>query len=82
MTIVKVRLAEGGRIVVPAAMRRAMNIQQGDALVLELAGDELRVRSSKAALERIRARLKELPKGEMLASDELIADRRAEAARE
>ncbi|WP_419813824.1 AbrB/MazE/SpoVT family DNA-binding domain-containing protein [Glacieibacterium sp.] len=75
-------MAEGGRIVVPVALRRAMGIGPGDALVLELDGDELRVRSSKAALERIRAELRNLPKGDMLVSDELIADRRAEALRE
>lgn len=82
MQVVKGKLVEGGRIIVPAAFRKAMGIGKGDALVLELHGDELRVRPARAALRRIRERLRaHAPAaGESLVSDELLADRRREAA--
>lgn len=86
MTSVRVKMIDGGRIVVPAAFRKAMGVKQGDTLTMELTGDEVRLRSVKAerlaALQRLQDRLSALPAGEMLASDELIAERRAEAARE
>lgn len=83
MDAVRSRVVDGGRIVLPAAFRRAMGIAVGDAVVLELHGDELRVRPARAALRRLQEQLKPLaPKpGEALVSDQLIADRRREAAR-
>lgn len=84
MEAVKSKLVEGGRIIVPAAFRKAMGLAKGDTVILELQGDELRVRSARSALRRLQERLRaHAPKpGERLVSDELIAERRAEAARE
>ena len=84
MEQVKSRMVDGGRIIVPAAFRRAMGVGAGDALVLELHGDELRVRPARSALRRIQklvAAHAPAP-GEPLASEELLADRRREATRE
>lgn len=83
MSAVKSKLVEGGRIVVPAAFRRAMGVAPGDTLILELAGEELRVRPARSALRRIQERLKSHAPapGERLVSDELLADRRKEAAK-
>lgn len=82
MNIAKGRMVEGGRIIVPAAFRRAMRVVKGDTLVMELHGDELRVRPARSALRRIQDRLKaHAPaSGEKLVSDELIEERRREAA--
>jgi bifunctional DNA-binding transcriptional regulator/antitoxin component of YhaV-PrlF toxin-antitoxin module len=76
------RLVEGGRIIVPAAFRRAMGVAKGDALILELHGEELRVRPARGALRRIQERLASLAPGpgEPLVSEELVAERRREAA--
>lgn len=75
------KIVEGGRIVLPADMRRALMLKQGDPVVIELTGEELRIRSTKAALRRVQAYLSDF-RTEKLASDELIEDRRAEAAAE
>ena len=40
MSMAKGKLVEGGRIIVPAAFRRAMGIAKGDTVVMELHGDE------------------------------------------
>lgn len=82
MQAVKGKMVEGGRIIVPAPFRKAMGIGKGDALILELHGDELRVRPARAALRRIQERLRAYapPDGEGRVSDELLVDRRREAA--
>ena len=83
MEAVRSRIVDGGRIIVPSSFRKAMGIGVGDTVVLELHGDELRVRPARAALRRLQAQLKPYaPKaGEPLVSEELIADRRRESSR-
>lgn len=77
-----VKLVEGGKLVIPAAFRRDMGVKPGDTLIVELADGELRVRSMPSAIRRVQERLRELNPDGRLLSEELIADRRAEAARE
>jgi AbrB family looped-hinge helix DNA binding protein len=82
MTAVRAKMVEGGRVIVPAAFRRQMGVANGDTLLLELHGDELRIRPARSALRRLQAKLKPLGIAGGSVADELIADRRAEAARE
>ena len=78
----RVRIIEGGKLVIPAAMRRELGIATGDTVVVDVTGGELRVRSLSAAIVRAQAILRRyVPEGVSLA-DELIADRRREAERE
>ena len=78
----RVRIIEGGKLVIPAAMRRELGIATGDTVVIEVADGELRVRSLPAAIARAQAILRRyVPEGVSLA-DELVADRRREAERE
>jgi AbrB family looped-hinge helix DNA binding protein len=80
--VVRTRLAQGGRIVIPKEMRERLGVEIGDQLNLELRGDSLTVTSSQAALRRLQKRLKKLiPPGVSLV-DELIAERREEAKNE
>lgn len=82
METARSRLVDGGRLIVPAAFRRAMGLANGDAVILELHGDELRVRPARAALRRLQEHLAPLAPapGEPLVSDSLLDDRRREAA--
>ena len=76
------RLVSGGRLQIPARVRRELGLQDGDAVLMEVVEGELRVRPYRDVLAGIRARLRKyVPEGVCL-SDELIADRRAEAERE
>jgi len=70
----------GGRLIVPAAMRREMGLEKGDAVVMELHGDELRVRPARSALKRLRESLRGTVAEGVSVVDELIAERRREAA--
>lgn len=73
------KVVSGGRLLVPAEFRRLMGLSDGDTVVMEVAGDELRVRPLRSSLRRVQSRLRQyVPDGVSLA-DELIADRRAAA---
>ena len=61
MQTAKGKVVEGGRIIVPAAFRRALGLEKGDSVLLELHEDELRVRPARTALRRLQAKLRELP---------------------
>ena len=76
------RLVSGGRLQVPAAFRQAMGVTDGDALIMELVDNELRIRPLGDALARVRQRLAPYVPNGVLLSDELIADRRTAAADE
>ncbi len=78
----RARMTEGGRLVIPAELRRELALQPGDSVVLDVADGVLRVRPLRRAVEQARGLLRQyLPTGISL-SEELIRDRRAEAARE
>ena len=82
MQTAKGKIVEGGRIILPVAFRRALGLEKGDIVLIELHDDELHVRPARAALRRLQAKLRALGPLEVRASDELVAERRAEAARE
>jgi AbrB family looped-hinge helix DNA binding protein len=76
------RIAAGGRIVIPARLRQELGLRTGDRVILDIDDGELRVRSLDAAIRRAQELVAEyVPEGVSLA-DELIRERREEAARE
>jgi len=82
MNIERGRLVSGGRLQIPARVRRELGLKDGDAVRMEIVDGELRVRPYRDVLAEISARLRQyVPEGVSL-SEELIADRRAEAERE
>ena len=77
-----VRIAPGGRVVIPAEFRKALGVEIGDDMVMELTNGELRLRSFDAALKRVQEIVRTyVPDGVSLA-DELIRERCGQAARE
>ena len=82
MTAYKGRVVSGGRLQIPADVRKELGLADGDDVRLEVVDGELRVRSLKSALARVRAIARmHVPPGVNLAED-LVADRRADAARD
>ena len=80
--LVRTAIGPGGRVVIPAAYRKALEVEEGDYIVMQMDGEELRVVNDEKEFERARAVLaKYVPEGVSLV-DELIADRRREAAAE
>ena len=69
-------------MVIPAKMRAALGIKVGDRLNIGLDGNELRVFTYKEGLRRAQELVKSfVPEGVSLV-DDLIAERRHEAAKE
>lgn len=76
------RLGKAGRLVIPAAFRRALDLQPGDELVVRLDDEGLHLYTARQALERVQAAVRRHVAPDQRLSDELIADRRREAAKE
>ena len=75
-------VGKGGGIRLPAEFLEAMDVVEGDQVQLALDGDAIRVLSQTAAIRELQAQVRRhVPEGVSLV-DELLAERRAEAARE
>ena len=75
-------LGPKGRVLLPADMRAAMGLQEGDVITAWLKDGEVRMHSHLHGLRKIQEQASSMAKGSVYASDELIAERRAEAAKE
>jgi AbrB family looped-hinge helix DNA binding protein len=83
MTRQRAKIAPGGRIVIPAKMRKELGLEPGEHVILECVDGELRVRSLRAAVKRAQDFVRRyIPDDDRSLVDELIAERRQEAARE
>jgi AbrB family looped-hinge helix DNA binding protein len=78
----RLRINENGRVVIPAAFRKALGINPGDEIVLRLEDDELRISTLRSRLERARRHVRKYVKPGVSLVDELIAERREAAKRE
>lgn len=76
----EVQIGAQGRLVIPAALRKALNLKPGDRLVVRSEGNRLVLEKREAVVERLQAMFAHVPP-EVSLVDELIAERRAEAAR-
>jgi AbrB family looped-hinge helix DNA binding protein len=72
-----------GRVVIPAALRAQLDMREGDQLIWRVDGDQLVVTTRRAQLRKAQAMFRQVvPPDAPSVVDELIAERRAEAARE
>jgi len=74
-------LGKGGRLVIPAAYRKALGVVPGDELIVILEQGELRIMTPSQAVRLSQAMVRRyVPQGTPLV-DDLLADRREENAR-
>jgi AbrB family looped-hinge helix DNA binding protein len=78
----KAKVTEGGRIVIPALMRKALGIKVGKNVTLVLDDQGLRVSTRESALRRIDELMKDKIDPNRSVVDEFIRERREEAANE
>lgn len=76
--VLKGKVVERGRIIVPAAFREKLGLGKGDTVFMQVHDGELRVRPARSALRRIQAKLRELKTEEGLVPDEPTVERQAE----
>ena len=82
MNAYKGRIVSGGRLQIPADVRRELGLTDGDGVRLEVVDGELRVRSYQAVIKAIQAEVRKYVPTDVSLAEDLIADRRAAAARE
>lgn len=79
---VRTRADEKGRLVIPAALREAMGMADGDVLDMRVVDGELRIATMRERLRRAQERVRKyVPAGVSLA-DQLSAERREAAKHE
>lgn len=80
---VAVSLDQAGRLVLPAAVRKALGLKPGSRLVLSVRGQVVSLTPMREAIRKAQAILAaHRPKDGHSVADDLVAERRAEAARE
>ena len=82
MEQVATRVDRHGRVVIPAEYRRALGLEDGDPVVLRLNDGLLQLMSRAEAIRRAQERVAGHAKGKRSLVEELLAERRAEAARD
>ena len=76
MSEIRKRIGEGGRLVIPAEFRKALELTQGDEVVLALEDDGLRLMTLDQAIKYAKDLVRSfVPEGVSLV-DELLQDRR------
>ena len=78
---IRAKIGLGGRVVIPAGYRRALGVKPGDEVILSLADGEVRMSTLERAIERVQALVRRYVPADVSLADELISERREEAAR-
>jgi len=78
----RVRIDEGGRVVVPAKFRKALGMKKGEWLVIGLVDREVRIFTIAESIRRAQETARKYPSEGVSVVDELLAERRWEAALE
>ncbi|MGO9304176.1 MAG: AbrB/MazE/SpoVT family DNA-binding domain-containing protein [Candidatus Korobacteraceae bacterium] len=76
------RVNQNGRIVIPAAFRKAIGIEVGDEVVLRIQDDELRITTQQRRIQRAQQRARTYLKPGTSLVEELLAERREAAKNE
>ena len=82
--MLSMKISEGGRVVIPVEIRRALNLKDGDSVLWDLVDGQARLSTQRSQLEQARSLFQEYcppqAKGQQVA--QFIADRRDEGAQE
>jgi AbrB family looped-hinge helix DNA binding protein len=79
---VPVRVGPQGRVVIPAQLRRELELEPGETLMARVDSRRLVLERREEILERLRSEVRDAGRGATGEVDALIAERRAEALRE
>jgi len=79
---IRVRIAAGGRIVIPADIRQSLGVREGDELLIIREGDGIRMTTVLQTAKEVQAFFEKFKKPGENVVDEFLAERREEALRE
>lgn len=79
MSLSQTQVSAGGRIVIPAEIRKLMGINTGDQVVLSYHDGELHISTRKQRLKQAKALVKASCASDHSLVDELLKERKAEA---
>jgi AbrB family looped-hinge helix DNA binding protein len=76
------KIIKGGKVVLPAALRRELDMKEGDTVSFRVEGGAISVMTPESALRQLQDYVRSLAPPEVSFVDELIAERRREVAKE
>lgn len=79
---IPVKLGEGGRVVIPADVRKALGMEVGDELVLHMEDEKLILMTRKQAIHYVQEEMSKYDVGKRVLSEELLQERKSEAKNE
>ena len=80
MTQVASQIGKSGRLVIPAAFRRALDLNEGDSVLIRLASDRLEILTPDRALAEARSLVGEYVASGRRLVDELLDERAREVS--
>ena len=80
--MLSMKMSEGGRVVVPAEIRRAMQISDGDTGLWELVDGTARMTTQRERIRQLQLYVRQFVPAGVSLVDELTEERRTQAARE
>lgn len=76
------KITQGGRLVIPASIRRALKLEDGSTVMLDLQGRGFTVVPVREAIRRVQDLCRPYLEGAGSLAEELMQERREEARRE
>ena len=74
--MLQMKMSDGGRVVIPAEIRQALGLKEGDAILWELLDGEARITTRLQRIRQAQALVRKHVAPETSLADELIAERR------
>ncbi|MBM3504980.1 MAG: AbrB/MazE/SpoVT family DNA-binding domain-containing protein [Alphaproteobacteria bacterium] len=76
------KIGSHGRLVIPAELRAAVGLKEGDQVLIEIRDGDLRIRNYERTVRWVQETVAKYVPRDVSLVDELIAERREEAKRE
>ena len=80
--VIRTKLGEGGRVIIPSTFRQSLQLSTGDDIILHMQEDNIYITTPDQALQKLQQKLKEYnntSKKPISLVDELISMRRLES---
>ncbi len=80
--MIQTKVSDGGRVVIPIEIRQSMSIKEGDVILWDFQDGVATLTTRRTQLKEAQAMVRKFVPKEVSLVDQMIADRRAENARD